>query len=158
MKSVFVTVLASALAAVVAYFAYMFDGWLGLVAYTYGYAAFSIAIGILAGAIASGVVGHHGVWTGLFSFACVASLLFLPPPSERILRSVLLRAEPGTAVSELEAMIEAAYADSGYVAPRVQFEDGRAWVGLYEQEPGNATAIFFGIEDGVIVSGHFSAD
>ena len=151
-------VLSAMLLAIIAYFAYALDQWLGIVAFTCPYSIFCVIAALLFWAIWFSILKKRALVVGLAVFTVLAANFLLPPPSERLLRSVLLGIPPGTAVGSIEKIVEEEYEGSGYVLPAITREDARVHVSLLSQQSGNCTALIFTAENGVVISGEFSAD
>lgn len=150
------------LVALVAYFAYEADQWLGVVAFTYRYLLFCVIGSLVLGAAWFGIFRKGALLVGLMVFSLLAANYFLPPPSERLLRSVMLKIPIGTDGDAIETIVKQEFKDSGYALPgiskdRAQHFD-RVHVSLSSQEAGNSTALLFLIEDGVVVKSMFSRD
>ena len=146
------------LLAVLAYFAYALDQWLGIVAFTYPYLIFCMIAALLFWAAWFPILKKRAIVVGLAVFAVLAANFLLPPPSERLLRSVLLKIPPGTKVDSIEKFAKGEYDGSGYILPSIAREDSRVHVSLLSQQSGNCTALIFTAENGVVISGEFSAD
>lgn len=154
----FLIILMTVLVAIVAWLAYCLDQWLGIVAFTYQYLLFSAVAAMVFYALWFMSVRKHAILVGVAVFAILAANLLLPPPSERILRSVLLQVPAGTDAEAIERIVKEEYDGSGYVFPRITREDGRVAVSLLSQQSGNCTAIIFQTEDGMVVDSEFMAD
>ena len=94
------------LAAFVAFAAYIADHLLGVVAFTYGYIAFCLLAALAFGGVWHMCFRESGTGFGLVVFGVLAANLFLPPPSERLLRSVMLKASPGTDASAIVDLVK----------------------------------------------------
>jgi len=143
---------------IVAFFAYALDQWLGIAAFTGRYIAFSAMLALLVAASWLAFLKKGAIGIAFTVFAILAGIILLPPPSERILRTALLRIPAGTHASEIERIVKEEYEGSGYALPGITEEPNRIHISLLSQEPGNCTAITFETKDGVVVSGHFMAD
>jgi len=145
-----------------AYSAYVADQWLGVVAFTYRYLLFCIIGSLVLGAIWFGVFKKHALLVGLVVFSLLAANYFVSPPSERLLRSAMLKIPPGTDADAIETTVKQEYQNSPYVLPRISEDRAagfeRVHVSLLSQEAGNCTAILFLVEDGVVVRSMFSRD
>jgi hypothetical protein len=104
------------------------------------------------------VLKRRAFIVGLAVFAIFSACFLLPPPSERLLRKVLLRIPPGSYSDSIERIVEEEYSSSGYVLPQITKEDTRIHVSLLSQQDGNCTAITFNTKDGVVVSGEYITD
>ena len=151
-------VLLTILLAIVACLAYAFDQWLGIVAFTYRYLFFCALVGLLYWAMWFMVFKKYATLVGLGVFAILAANFLLPAPSERILRSALLRIQLGADSDAIERIVKEEYDGSGYVLPRITKEGASVHVSLLSQQAGNCTAILFNTEGGVVVRRYFSAD
>src|SRR5210317_2074698 len=87
-------VISAILLAILSYFAYMFDQWLGIVAFTFPYLLFCTITALLFWAAWFPILRKPALVVGLAVFCILAANFLLPPPSERILRSVLLKLPP----------------------------------------------------------------
>lgn len=158
----FLIILFVLLVGLVAYSAYVADQWLGVVAFTYRYLLFCIIGSVVLGAIWFGVFKKHTLLVGLGVFSLLAANYFLSPPSERLLRSAMLKIPPGTDADAIETIVKQEYQNSPYVLPRISEDRAagfeRVHVSLLSQEAGNCTAILFLVEDGVVVRSMFSRD
>lgn len=150
------------LVTLVASAAYIADQLLGVVAYTYGYLAFC-----LIAALAFGGVWHacfrKSAWVfALVVFGILAANVFLPPPSERLLRSAMLAATPGTDASEIVGIVNRQYADSSYAMPWIHEDQAggfdRVHVSLLPQKAGSCTSVIFLVENGRVSRSIFSPD
>ncbi len=150
------------LVAFVAYFAYVADQWLGVVAFTYRYLLFCITASLVLSAAWFANFRKHTLQFGLVVFSLLAANFFLPPPSARLLRSAMLKTPPGTDADAIEAIVKQEYEGSAYALPSIskdrarQFE--RVHVSLLSQKSRDCTALLFLIEDGVVVRSIFSPD
>ena len=157
MKTI-LAVLSAILLAVLGFFAYGLDQWLGIVAFTYPYLLFCATTALLFWLAWIPILKKRAFLVGLSVFAILSVKFLLPPPSERILRSVLLKIQPGASADSIETIVKEAYDGSGYVLPRITREDARIYVSLLSQQSGNCTALILRTKDGVVVSGEYSAD
>ncbi len=157
MKTLF-AVLSAILLAIIAFFAYAFDQWLGIVALTYTYLLYCAIVALFYWAAWYPSLKKHAILVGLVVFAILSTNFLLPSPSERLLRAALLRIPPGTDAESIERIVKDEYDGSGYVLPRITRDDTRVHVSLLSQEAGNCTAIIFDIKDGIVVDRRFSAD
>ena len=144
----------------------------GVVAYSYRYLLFCILVSLVSVAQWYVVYGKRAALVGLVVFSLFAGQFFLPSPSERILRSAMLKIPLGSDASDIETIVLQAYEGSAYAPPSISREQSnvvmepgqsarqleRVHVSLLSQDPGNCTAITFLVEDGVVVHRFFSAD
>lgn len=160
------------LVAITAYFAYVADCWFGVVAFTYGYLLFCFVTSLSLGALWFAFFKKHALLVSGVVFSLFAANYFLPPPSERLLRSALLKIPLGSDGDRIETIVRQEYEGSGYVIPRISKEQinvlmkpdeptrqvDRVHFSLLSQDRSNVTAISFLIEDGVVVKRSFSPD
>ncbi len=158
----FLTFTAVILLAFVFFMAYHIDQWLGVVAYTYRYLLFSMIGGTLFGLFWLANCRKHAVLAGVIAFSLLASLFLFPPPSERLLRSVMLRVPEGADANSIESIVKEQYAGSEYVLPQITEGNAsglkRVHVSLLSQKDGNCSAVIFMLNDNVVVDRRFSAD
>lgn len=171
MRKLFV-ILYILIVAVFACFALIADQLYGVFAYTYRYLLFCILVALVSVAQWYGVYGKRAALVGFVVFSLFAGQFFLPPPSERILRSAMLKFPLGSDASDIETIVLQAYEGSAYAPPSISREQSnvlmepgqparqleRVHVSLLSQDPGNCTAIIFLVEDGLVVHRFFSAD
>ena len=157
MKTV-LAILSVIMLAILGYFAYGLDQWLGIVAFTYPYLLFCAISALLFWVAWFPILRKRSAVVGLAVFAILSANFLLPPPSERILRSVLLRLPPGTTSDSIEEIVAEEYDGSGYVLPRITREDTRVHVSLLSQQSRNCTALILRTKDGAVVSSEYSAD
>ena len=155
---ILLAVLSAILLAILDIFAYGLDQWLGIMALTYPYLLFCAIIALLYWAMWIPILRKRALVVGLAVFAILSVNLLLPPPSERILRSVLLRIPSGTRSDAIEEIVRHEYDGSGYVLPQITKENNRVHVSLLSQQSGNCTALIIRTHDGIIVSSEYSAD
>ncbi|NNC86948.1 MAG: hypothetical protein HKN82_00650 [Akkermansiaceae bacterium] len=150
------------LVALVAYGAYVADQWLGVVAFTYRYLLFCIIGSLALGAVWFGIFRKRALLVVLAVFSVLAVNYLLPPPSERLLRSVMLKAPPGTEATAIVDIVKRHYEDSPYAMPRISEDRGggfdRVHVSLLSQEAGNSTSVIFLVENGRVARSIFSPD
>ncbi|MGI9242444.1 MAG: hypothetical protein ACR2RV_16720 [Verrucomicrobiales bacterium] len=150
------------LVALVACAAYVADHLLGVVAYTYGYLAFCLLAALIFGAVWHACFKKAGAVFALVVFCLLAANLFLPPPSERLLRSVMLKAPPGTDASAIADIVKGQYEGSPYAMPRISEDRAggfdRVHVSLLSQKSGSCTAVIFLVENGRVSRSLFSPD
>ncbi|MGA0845523.1 MAG: hypothetical protein ACO3RV_03210 [Luteolibacter sp.] len=151
-------VLSTILMALVAYLAWSLDQWVGIVAYTVPYLLFCAIAALFFWAAWYPMLKKRAVLVGFSAFAILAANFVLPPPSERILRSVLLKLPPGTDAQSIESIVGEEYERSGYTLPRITREDSRIHVSLMSQQLGNCTSLLIQTDNGVVVNSKYSAD
>lgn len=151
-------VLSAILLTILGFLAYRLDQWLGIVAFTYPYLLFCAIVALLYWAAWVPILKKHAFVVGFAVFAILSANFLLPPPSERLLRSVLLRIPPGTNSDSIDKIVEEEYDGSGYVLPKNTREDTRVYVSLLSQRSGNCTALIINTEEGVVVRSEYSAD
>ena len=150
------------LAAFVAFAAYIADHLLGVVAFTYGYIAFCLLAALAFGGVWHMCFRESGTGFGLVVFGVLAANLFLPPPSERLLRSVMLKASPGTDASAIVDIVKQQYKDSPYAMPWIHEDRAgrfdRVHVSLLSQKAKSCTSVIFVVENGQVSRSIFSPD
>lgn len=150
------------LVALVAYAAYVADQMLGVVAFTYGYLAFCLIAALAFGAIWHACFRKSASAFALMVFGILAANFFLPPPSERLLRSAMLKATPGTDASAIVDIVKQQYEDSPYPMPWIHEDRAggfeRVHVSLLSQKERSCTSIIFLIENGRVSRSIFSPD
>ena len=148
--------------AFVAFAVYVADQMFGVVAFTFGYIVFCILA-----ALAFGVTWHvcfrrSGLVTALVVFGVLATNFFLPPPSERVLRSVMLKAPSGTDASAIVDIVKQHYEGSPYEMPWIHEDRAggfdRVHVSLLSQKARNCTSVIFLVQNGRVSRSIFSAD
>ena len=144
--------------ALLLFFVYGLDDWLGILAFQYRYLGFCLVIAGLAAAAWLAKSKKSSLVAGLAVFALLVSPIFTTEPSSRILRKVLIDVQAGMDGDDVEEIVRSAYRESGYVMPRIQRDDKRIHVSLLTQAPGDCTAAIFYLADGVVVGDEFSAD
>lgn len=147
-----------ALLAILCYLAYALDQWLGIVAYTFPYLIFCTVSGLAISIIWLPISKTYSVPIGLIPFAILASNFLLGPPSERLLRSALLKLPSGTHAQLIESIVKKEYENSDYTLPFIKKDESRVHVSLSSQQAGNATALIFRIKDGIIINRKYSRD
>jgi hypothetical protein len=150
------------LVTLVALVAFIADQMFGVVAFTYGYLAFCLLAALAFGGAWHACFPKSAPAFALGVFAILAANFLLPPPSERLLRSAMLKAAPGTDASAIVDIVKQQYEGSPYAMPRI-YEDkaggfDRVHVSLLSQKPGNCTSVIFLIEDGKVSRSIFSPD
>ncbi|MCU0749791.1 MAG: hypothetical protein MUF13_09635 [Akkermansiaceae bacterium] len=150
------------LIALVAFVAYIADQMYGVVAFTYGYLAFCLLVALAFGAAWRACFPKSAPAFALIVFALLAANFLLPPPSERLLRSAMLKAKPGTDASAIAEIVKQQYENSPYGMPWIHEDEAggfdRIHVSLVHQKPGNATSVIFLIENGKVSRSIFSPD
>lgn len=158
MKLLF-AVLSAILLAILGYLAYELDQWLGVVAFTLPYLTFCAITGLLYWAAWFRILRRGAILVGLAVCAILSANFLLPPPSERILRSVLLRLPPGTSSGSIQKVVAEEYEGTGYALPQITIEATRVHItSLSSQRSGNCTALILQIKDDVVVSAEYSED
>ena len=146
----------------VASVAYIADQMLGVVAFTYGYLAFCLLAALAFGAAWHACFPKSAPAFALVVFGILAANFLLPPPSERLLRSAMLEAGPGTDASAIVDIVKQQYEDSPYAMPQIHEDKAggfdRVHVSLLSQKPGNCTSVIFLIENGKVSRSVFSPD
>ena len=87
--------------ALIAFAAYVADQMFGVVAFTFGYLVFCLLVAVAFGGVWHACFKKAGLVASLVVFGVLATNFYLPPPSERLLRSAMLNAPPGTEASEI---------------------------------------------------------
>ena len=150
------------LAAFVAYVAYIADHMFGVVAFTYEYLAFCLLAALAFGVAWRACLKTAGSPFALTVFAVLAANFFLPPPSDRLLRTVMLKAPVGTDASAILDIVEQQYKDSPYEMPWIHADRAggydRIHVSLLSQKAKNCTSVLFILENGRVAQSIFSAD
>lgn len=150
------------LVALVAFVAYIADQMYGVVAFTYGYLAFCLLAALAFGAAWRACFPKSAPVFALGVFAILAANFLLPPPSERLLRSAMLKAKPGTDASAIAEIVKQQYENSPYGMPWIHEDEAggfdRIHVSLVHQKPRNATSVIFLIENGKVSRSIFSPD
>jgi len=150
------------LIALVAFVAYIADQMFGVVAFTYAYLAFCLLVALVFGAAWRACFPKSAPAFALIVFAILAASFLLPPPSERLLRSAMLKAKPGTDASAIAEIVKQQYENSPYGMPWIHEDESggfdRIHVSLVYQKPRNATSVIFLIENGKVSRSIFSPD
>lgn len=150
------------LVSLVAFVAYIADQMYGVVAFTYAYLAFCLLAALVFGAVWYFCLPKSAPAFALIVFALLAANFLLPPPSERLLRSAMLKAKPGTDASAISEIVKQQYEGSAYGMPWIHEDEAggfdRIHVSLVHQEPKNATSVIFLIENGKVSRSIFSPD
>lgn len=134
------------------------DHWLGIGAYSWAIVVMSLVFALFFGTWWKQGTERNALWMGLGVFLLFVGILFLPPPSERILRSAMLKVAVGTDADAIDEIVAEEYQGSPYVFPAITVDEERVRVSLLSQDPGNCTAIIFKIVDGKVVQREFMAD
>jgi hypothetical protein len=150
------------LAAFVAFAAYLADHTLGVVAFTYGYLAFCLLAALVFGGVWQACYTKSGWACALAVFSVLAANFFLPPPSERLLRSAMLKATPGTDATVIVDIVKQQYEDSPYAMPIISEDRAggfdRVRVSLMSQKARSCTSVIFLVENGRVSRSSFSPD
>lgn len=150
------------LVTLVATVAYLADQMLGVVAFTYGYLGFCVLAALAFGAVWHACFPKSSPVFALAVFGILAANLLLPPPSERLLRSAMLKAAPGTDASAIVDIVKQQYEDSPYEMPWIHEDKAggfdRVHVSLLSQKAGNCTSVIFLVENGKVSRSIFSPD
>lgn len=150
------------LAALVALAAYMADQLLGVVAYTYGYLTFCLIAALAFGGVWRACQGTFGSVFALVVFGVLAANRVLPPPSERLLRSVMLKAPTGADASTIIEIVKEQYGGSPYAMPWIHEDRAggfdRVHVSLLPQKARSCTSVIFLVKNGRVSRSIFSPD
>lgn len=150
------------LVTLVALAAYVADQMFGVVAFTYGYLAFCLLAALAFGGIWHTCFRKSSLVFALVVFGILAANFFLPPPSERLLRSAMLKATPGTDASAIVDIVKQQYEDSPYGMPWIHEDQAggldRVHVSLLPQKARSCTSVIFLIENGRVSRSIFSPD
>ena len=161
MKKLSITILMF-LAAFIAFAAYTADCLFGVVAFTYGYFTFCLLTALALGGVWHLCSRKFGTLFGVAVFIVLSTNFFLPPPSERLLRSAMLKITPGTDASAIVDIVRQEYEGSPYVMPWIHEDRAggydRVHVSLLSQRAGNCTAVIFLIVNGQVSHRIFSLD
>lgn len=148
--------------ALVACGAYVADQLLGVVAYTFGYLTFCLLAALAFGGTWQACFRKGGLAVVLVVFGVLAANFILPPPSERLLRSAMLKAPPGTDASAIVDIVKQQYEDSPYAMPRISEDRAggfdRVHVSLLSQKARSCTSVIFLVENGRVSRSIFSPD
>jgi hypothetical protein len=150
------------LVTLIAFVALIADQMFGVVAFTYGYLSFCLLAALAFGGAWHACFPKSAPAFALLVFAILAANFLLPPPSERLLRSAMLKATPGTDASAIVDIVKQQYEGSSYAMPRI-YEDksgglDRVHVSLLSQKSGNCTSVIFLIDNGKVTHRIFSPD
>ncbi len=150
------------MAVFVVFVAYAADLLIGVVAYTYGYLGFCLLAAMVFGGAWRACMGKFGSRFAVVVFSVLAVNLVLPPPSERLLRSVMIEAPPGTDATEIAGIVGRQYEDSPYAMPRILQDSAggidRIHVSLLSQKEKHCTSVIFLLENGQVSQSFFSPD
>ena len=150
------------LVTLVVFVAFVADQMFGVVAFTYGYLAFCVLAALAFGGAWHACFPKSAPAFALVVFGILAANFLLPPPSERLLRSAMLKAAPGTDASAIADIVKQRYEGSPYAVPRIHEDKAggfdRVHVSLLSQDPGNCTSVIFLIENGKVSRSIFSPD
>ena len=148
--------------ALVAYATYVADQIFGIVAYTSGYLAFCLLAALVFGGVCHFCFKKYASAFALVVFGILTAHFFMPPPSERLLRSAMLKATPGTHVSEIIDIVKQQYEGSSYEMPAIKVDQmggyDRVHVSLLSQKAKNCTSVIFLVENGRISRSIYSPD
>lgn len=150
------------LVVLVAFVAYIADQMFGLVAFTYGYLAFCVLAALVFGAAWRACSPKSAPAFALGVFAVLAANFLLPAPSERLLRSAMLEAAPGTDAAAIVDIVKQQYEGSPYEMPQISEDNSggydRVNVSLISQKSRSCTSVIFLVENGKVSRSFFSAD
>ncbi len=150
------------LIALVASAAYVADQMFGVVAFTYRYLAFCLLAALAFGGVWHACFRKSALAFALVVFGILAANFFLPPPSERLLRSAMLKVIPGTDASAIVSIVKQQYEDSPYAMPWIHEDQAGAFdrvhVSLLSQKARNCTSAIFLVQNGRVSRSIFSAD
>ena len=146
----------------VAFVACIADQMFGAVAFTYGYLAFCLLAALAFGLAWRACFPKSAPAFALIVFAILAANHLLPPPSERLLRSAMLKATPGTDASAIADIVKQEYDGSPYEMPWIHEDEAggfdRIHVSLLSQKERSCTSVIFLIENGKVSRSFFSPD
>lgn len=146
----------------IAFAAYIADHLLGVVAYTYNFLAFCLLAALAFGGVWHARFRKSGPAFALVVFGILAANLFLTPPSERLLRSAMLKAPPGTDASAIVDIVKKQYEESSYAMPWIHEDRAggfdRVHVSLLSQKAKSCTSVIFLVENGRVSRSIFSPD
>lgn len=150
------------LVALIAFVAYIADRVYGVVAFRYGYFSFCVVAALAFGAAWRACFPKSGAAFALGVFAILAANFLIPAPSERLLRSAMLKASPGTDASAIADIVRQQYEGSPYAMPRIYADTAggfdRVNVSLLSQKERNCTSVCFLIENGKVTRSYFHPD
>lgn len=150
------------LLALVAFAAYVADQMFGVVAFTFGYLVFCLLAAAAFGGTCQACFKKSGLVSALVVFGVLATNFFLPPPSERLLRSAMLEAPPGTDATAIVDIVKQKYENSSYAMPQISEDRSggfdRIHVSLLSQKARSCTSAIFLVENGRVSRSIFSPD
>lgn len=150
------------LVALVAFVAYIADRMFGVAAFTYAYLAFCLLAALVFGVAWRACFPKSAPAIALIVFAILAANFVLPPPSERLLRSAMLKAAPGTDASAIADIVKQQYEGSPYEMPAIHEDESggfdRVHVSLLSQKQRSCASVIFLIENGKVSRSIFSSD
>lgn len=148
--------------ALIAFAAYVADQMFGVVAFSFGYLVFCLLAAVALGGIWHACFKKAGLVASLVVFGVLATNFYLPPPSERLLRSAMLNAPPGTEASKILGIVKQQYEGSTYAMPWIHEDRAggfdRVHVSLLSQEAQSCTSAIFLVENGRVSRSIFSPD
>lgn len=146
----------------VALVAYVADQMFGVVAFTGRYLAFCLLAALAFGGVWHACFRKSASAFALVVFGILAANLFLPPASERLLRSAMLKVTPGTDASAIVGIVKRQYESSPYAMPWIHEDQAggfdRVHVSLLSQKARNCTSVIFLVENGRVSRSIFSPD
>jgi hypothetical protein len=150
------------LVALVASAAYVADQMFGVVAFTDRYLAFCLLAALAFGGVWHACFRKSASAFALVVFGILAANFFLPPASERLLRSAMLKVTPGTDASAIVDIVKQQYEGSLYAMPWIHEDQAggfdRVHVSLLSQKARNCTSVIFLVENGRVSRSIFSPD
>ncbi len=150
------------LVAITALATYVADNMLGVSVFTYSYFAYCFLAALSFSGLWHACHNKSSLAFGTLVFALLAAIVFLPPSSERLLRSVMLNAPAGTKATAIGGIVKQQYERSSYAMPRI-YEDraggfDRIQVSLLCQKSRSCTSVIFIVENGRVSRSIFSPD
>ena len=150
------------LVSLIAFVAYIADQMFGVVAFTFGYFTFCLLTALAFGAVCYVSFRKSAPVVVLLVFVILGANFVLPPPSERLLRSAMLKVTPGTDASAIRGIVKQQYEGSPYAMPHIKEDEAggfdRVHVSLLSQAQRSSTSVIFLIENGKVSRSIFSAD
>lgn len=150
------------LAALVAAAAYVADQMFGVVAFTFGYLAFCLTAALAFGWCWHACFRKSARLVALAFFGVLAANFILPAPSERLLRSAMIEAGPGSDASAIVGIVKRRYADSPHAMPWIHEDQAggfdRVHVSLLSQTARSCTSAIFLVRNGRVCRSIFSPD
>lgn len=140
------------------YATYALDSWMGLLAYFWEYCLLAFIISCLYVISWKPQLKKYSYATGVLVFSLLLLIPFYSKPSERILRSVLLKVNNGHTVQDIQNIVKHEYEESPYVMPQMFIGKTKVSISLMSQEPGNCTSVMFKLKDGKVIESCFWAD